>query len=64
MRVEWKCVSMIGGEQCVMTFGIAMMLLWSAGNWVIVTVDVSFFFLHVFASIWYYGSKKVSPFTL
>ena len=34
---------MTSGGQCVMTFGIAMMLLWSAGNWVIVTAEVSFF---------------------
>ena len=57
MKVEWRCASMTSGGQCVMTFGIAMMLLWSAGNWVIVTAEVSFF--HEFAFIWYYVSKKI-----
>ena len=63
MRVEWKCVSMTSGGQCVMTTGIAMMLLWSAGNLVIVTAEVSFFsmYLHSFGIMFL---KKVSPFTL
>ena len=33
---------MTSGGQCVMTSGVELMLLWSAGNWVIVTVEVSF----------------------
>ena len=48
MKVEWRCASMISGGQCVMTTGTAMMLLWSAGSWVMLTLDVSFFNLHSF----------------
>ena len=33
MRVEWKCASMIPGEQCVMTTGTALMLLSCVNSW-------------------------------
>ena len=32
---------MIPGEQCVMIFGVVLMLLWSAGSWDTPTLDVS-----------------------
>ena len=32
---------MTSGGQCVMTAGIALMLLWSASNWVMHTLEVS-----------------------
>ena len=41
MRVEWRCVSMTSGGQCVMTTGTALMLLWSANNWDMHTLEVS-----------------------
>ena len=41
MRVEWRCVSMTSGEQCVMTDGTALMLLWSANSWDTHTLEVS-----------------------
>ena len=41
MRVEWRCASMISGEQCVMTCGTALMLLWSASNWDMHILEVS-----------------------
>ena len=41
MRVEWKCASMTSGEQCVMTVGIALMLLWSASSWDMHILEVS-----------------------
>ena len=41
MRVEWRCASMTSGEQCVMTPGTALMLLWSAGSWGMDTLEVS-----------------------
>ena len=41
MRVEWRCASMTSGGQCVMTFGTALMLLWSASNWDMHTLEVS-----------------------
>ena len=44
MRVEWRCASMTSGGQCVMTTGMALMLLWSANNWAMHTLDVSVFF--------------------
>jgi len=44
MRVEWRCASMTIGGQCVMTTGMAPMLLWSANSWVMHTLDVSVFF--------------------
>ena len=40
MRVEWRCVSMTSGEQCVMTAGAALMLLWSASSWDMHTLEV------------------------
>ena len=42
MRVESKCVSMTSGGQCVMTPGTALMLLLSASNWDMHTVEVSY----------------------
>ena len=41
MRVEWRCASMTSGGQCVMTPGTALMLLWSASNWDMHTLEVS-----------------------
>ena len=41
MRVEWRCASMTSGGQCVMTPGTTLMLLWSASNWDIHTLEVS-----------------------
>ena len=41
MKVEWRCASMTSGEQCVMTFGIQLMLLLSASNWDMHTLEVS-----------------------
>ena len=41
MRVEWRCASMTSGGQSVMTTGTAMMLLWSASSWVMLTLEVS-----------------------
>ena len=41
MRVEWRCASMTSGEQCVMTPGTALMLLWSASSWDMLTLEVS-----------------------
>ena len=41
MRVEWKCVSMTSGGQCVMTTGISLMLLWSVNSWDMHTLEVS-----------------------
>ena len=35
---------MTSGEQCVMTTGTALMLLWSASNWDIHTLEVSVIF--------------------
>jgi len=32
---------MISGEQCVMTCGTALMLLWSASSWDTLTLEVS-----------------------
>ena len=32
MRGGWRCALTIPGGQCVMTFGVVMMLQWSAGN--------------------------------
>jgi len=40
MRVEWRCVSTISGEQCVITPGILLMLLWSANSWDMHTLEV------------------------
>ena len=40
MRVEWRCVSMTSGGQCVMTVGAALMRLWSADSWNMHTLDV------------------------
>ena len=44
MRVEWRCASMTSGGQCVMTCGIVLMLLWSAGSWNMHTLEVSKFY--------------------
>ena len=44
MRVEWRCASMTSGGQCVMTFGTALMLLWSASNWDMHTLEVGGFY--------------------
>ena len=33
---------MTSGGQCVMTTGVALMLLWSAGNWDMHTLEVSY----------------------
>ena len=33
MKEEWKCVLLTSGEQCVVPLGTAMMQLWSASNW-------------------------------
>ena len=41
MRVEWRCVSMTSGGQCVMTSGIAPILLWSVSSWDMHTLEVS-----------------------
>ena len=41
MRVEWRCASMKPGEQCVMTPGTTLMLLWSASSWDMHTLEVS-----------------------
>ena len=41
MKVEWKCASMTSGGLCAMTAGIALTLLWSAGNWDMHTPEVS-----------------------
>ena len=41
MRVEWRCASMISGEQCVMMAGTVLMLVWSASSWVMQPLEVS-----------------------
>ena len=41
MKVEWRCVSMTSGGQCVMTAGAALMLQWSASSWDMHTLEVS-----------------------
>ena len=41
MRVEWRCVSMTSGGQCVMTSGVDLMLLWSVDNLDMLTLEVS-----------------------
>ena len=41
MRVEWRCASMTSGGQCVMTTGTTLMLLWSANNLDMLTLEVS-----------------------
>ena len=41
MRVEWRSASILHGEECVMTFGTIMMLLWSAGNWGMLILEVN-----------------------
>ena len=41
MKVEWRCASMTSGEQCVMTTGTTLMLLWSASNLDMLTLEVS-----------------------
>ena len=41
MKVEWRCASMTSGGQCVMTYGIPLMLLWSASSWDMHTLEVS-----------------------
>ena len=46
MRVEWRCVSMTSGGQCVMTPGTTMMLLWSANNWDMNMLVLSSLFQH------------------
>ena len=47
MRVEWKCASMTSGEQCVMTSGTALMLLLSANNWDMHTLEVSVLLIYI-----------------
>jgi len=37
---------MISGGQCVMTAGTPLMLLWSAGSWDMLTLEVSFHYNH------------------
>ena len=44
MRVEWRCASMTSGGQCVITPGTALMLLLSANNWDMHTLEVSICF--------------------
>ena len=44
MKVEWRCVSMTSGGQCVMTSGTTLMLLWSASSWDMHTLAVSILF--------------------
>ena len=41
MKVEWRCVSMTSGGQCVMTAGAALMQLWSVCSWDMHTLEVS-----------------------
>ena len=41
MKVEWRCVSMTSGGQCVMIAGTVMMPLWSANNWDMHILEVS-----------------------
>ena len=41
MRVEWKCVSMTSGGQCVVTTGVDLMLLLSVSSWDIPILEVS-----------------------
>ena len=48
MRVEWRCVLMTSGEQCVMIPGIALMLLWSVNSWGILEICC---FIHVYKLI-------------
>ena len=43
MRVEWRCASMINGEQFVMMAGAVLMLLWSACSLVMQEVSASIF---------------------
>ena len=40
MKAEWRCASMIGGGQCVMICGTALMQLWSASSWDMHTQEV------------------------
>ena len=40
-RAEWRCASITPGGQCVMTPGTTLMLLWSASNWDMHTMEVS-----------------------
>ena len=48
MRAEWRCASMTSGEQCVMTSGTTLMLLWSASNWDMEVCSImSAFLIHV-----------------
>ena len=44
MRVEWRCASMTSGGLCVMTSGTVLMLLLSANNWDMHTLEVSCIF--------------------
>ena len=41
MKVELKCASVTSGGQCVMMAGTVLMLLWSASNWDMHTLEVS-----------------------
>ena len=41
MKVEWRCVSMTSGEQCVMMAGALLMQVWSASSWVMLPLEVS-----------------------
>ena len=41
MTGEWRCALTMPGEQCVVTFGVVMMLQWSADNLDMQPLDVS-----------------------
>ena len=41
MKVEWRCASMISGEQCAMTVGAVLMPLWSVSSWDMQLLEVS-----------------------
>ena len=43
MRVESRCVSMTSGEPCVVTSGLALILLLFVNSWDIHTLEVSIF---------------------
>ena len=50
-RVEWKCASMTSGGQCVMIYGTALMLLWCANSWDMLSQEVSTLFLDTVGSL-------------
>ena len=41
VRVEWRCVSMVPGAQCVITPGTQQIPRWSASSWGIMVVSVA-----------------------